>query len=154
MTMYTDLDISPITEHLYISAWLKGDHAEEIRSSDIRLILSMHWIKPSRKLQVDPVKLLWLPTIDNPLFPMPIWSLNRGVSAALPIIAEGNGVLVHCRAGRHRSVAMACCVLIGLGMKADDTMQLVKKQRTIADPDAWYIKSRIYKFERFWKSGD
>jgi protein-tyrosine phosphatase len=47
------------------------------------------------------------------------------VEAALPVIQDGYGVLVHCRAGVHRSVAMACCVLIGMGQTADEAMQLV-----------------------------
>ncbi len=72
-------DVSEITDYLYISAWPRGDHAEEIRALNVRLILSMHWIKPSVMLGQPPVKLLWLPTFDNPLAPMPIRTLQRGV---------------------------------------------------------------------------
>jgi hypothetical protein len=146
-------DVSAITDYLYISAWPRGNHAEEIRALNVRLILSMHWIKPSSLLGHPPVQLLWLPTIDNPLAPMPIATLQRGVEAALPVIADGYRVLVHCRAGVHRSVAMACCVLIGAGMTADEAMQLVKQQRSVADPDVWYIQRRIYKFEQQWRAG-
>jgi hypothetical protein len=145
-------DVSAITDYLYISAWPRGDHAEEIRALNVRLILSMHWIKPSRTLGHPPVRLLWLPTFDNPLMPMPIATLQRGVEAALPVIADGYRVLVHCRAGVHRSVAMACCVLIGMGQTADEAMQLAKQQRSVADPDVWYIQRRIHKFEQHWRS--
>jgi hypothetical protein len=145
-------DVSAITDYLYISAWPRGDHAEEIRALNVRLILSMHWIKPSRTLGHPPVRLLWLPTIDKPLFPMPIPTLQRGVEAALPVIQEGYAVLVHCRAGVHRSVAMACCVLIGMGQTAEEAMALVKQKRSVADPYAWYIRRRIYKFEQFWRA--
>ena len=141
-------DVSQITDYLYISAWPRGDHAEEIRAMNVRLILSMHWIRPSRTLGHPPVRLLWLPTFDNPLGPMPIPTLQRGVEAALPVIQEGYRVLVHCRAGVHRSVAMACCVLIGMGQTADQAMQLVEQKRAVADPHAWYIERRIYKFEQ------
>jgi hypothetical protein len=147
-------DLSEITNYLYISAWPRGDHAEEIRALNVRLILSMHWIKPSRTLGHPPVQLLWLPTFDNPLMPMPVSTLQRGVEAALPVIADGYRVLVHCRAGVHRSVAMACCVLIGMGQTADEAMELVKEQRSVADPDAWYIKRRIYKFEKVWSAAN
>jgi hypothetical protein len=143
-------DLSEITDYLYISAWPRGDHAEEIRLLNVRLILSMHWIRPSRLLGHPPVRLLWLPTFDQPLAPMPISILQRGVEAALPVIAQGYRVLVHCRAGVHRSVAMACCVLIGMGQSADEAMQLVRQQRPVADPHVWYIQRRIYKFERLW----
>jgi hypothetical protein len=45
---------------------------------------------------------------------------------------------------------MACCVLIGMGQSAEEAMQLVKQKREAADPDAWYIQRRIYKFEQYW----
>jgi hypothetical protein len=144
-------DISAITDYLFISAWPHGGHAEEIRARNIRLILSMHWLRPDKELGQPPVRLLWLPTVDNPLFPMPVKTFRRGVEAALPVIRDGSHVLVHCRAGVHRSVAMACCVMIGMGHTADEAMQIVKQQRAVADPDAWYIKSRIYLFEKSWR---
>jgi protein-tyrosine phosphatase len=150
MTRVSVPDVSAITEYLYISAWLRGDHADEIRAMDVRLILSMHWFKPARNLGDAPIRLLWLPTVDNPFFPMPIRSFKLGVDAALPVIQEGYGVLTHCRAGVHRSVAMACCVLIGMGHTAEEAMQLVKQKRSVADPSVWYIRNRILKFEQQW----
>jgi hypothetical protein len=145
-------DVSAITDYLYISAWPRGDHADEIRAMKVRLILSMHWIKPARNLGHDPIRLLWLPTIDNPFFPMPVRSFELGVKAALPVIKDGYRVLVHCRAGVHRSVAMACCVLIGMGFNAEDAMKLVRQKRSVSDPDVWYIRNRILKFEKQWLS--
>jgi hypothetical protein len=150
MTNRSVPDVSPITDYLYISAWPRGDHVDEIRAMNVRLILSMHWIKPARNLGDEPIRLLWLPTIDNPLFPMPIRSFELGVKAALPVIKDGYRVLAHCRAGVHRSVAMACCVLIGMGFIAEDAMRLVKEKRGVADPNVGYIRNRILKFEQQW----
>jgi protein-tyrosine phosphatase len=82
---------------------------------------------------------------------MPIPTLQRGVEAALPVIEEGYRVLVHCRAGVHRSVAMATCILIAHGYTADDAMALVVEQRPVADPYAPHIQSRIRKFEQSWQ---
>ena len=144
--------ISQITEYLYISAWPRGEHVEEIVALGIRLVLSMHWMRPTKTLGHPPVKLLWLPTIDNPLFLMPIRTLQKGVRASLPVIQNGGSVLVHCKAGVHRSVAQAACVLIGMGYTAEDAMQLIKAQRAVADPDAGYIRKRIYKFESQWQN--
>jgi protein-tyrosine phosphatase len=144
-------DISKITDYLYISARPKREHVQQIQALGIRLILSMHWFRPSKSLGKPPVKLLWLPTFDNPFFVMPMHTLHRGVEAALPVIQEGGKVLVHCRAGRHRSVVMACCILIGMGYSADHAIQLVKDQRQEADPDIWYIRSRILKFDDYWR---
>ena len=149
-------DISQITETLYISAWPKGEHAGEIRALGVRLILSMHWRRPRHYMALKtvghpPVRLLWLPTVDTPLTPMPMFLLCRGVEAALPVIRQGEKVLVHCKAGVHRSVAMACCVLIGTGYTAEEAMRLVKDRRAVADPDVWYIRRRIVKFEQEWR---
>jgi hypothetical protein len=144
-------DISQITEALYISAWPRGEHAAEIRALGVRLILSMHWLHPAKTVGHAPVRLLWLPTVDTPWTPMPMFLLRRGVRAALPVIGDGEGVLVHCKSGLHRSVAMACCVLIGLGYTAQEAMRLVKDRRAVADPDAWYIRRRICRFEQEWR---
>jgi hypothetical protein len=146
-----DHDISQITDYLYISARPESKHVDEILARNIRLILSMNWIIPSRSLRQTPLHLIWLPTFDSPLTPMPLGYLRRGVLAALPVIKDGYSVLVHCRYGVHRSVAMACCVLIGMGFDAEAAMQLVKERRPVADPYVWYIRSRILQFERQWK---
>ncbi len=145
-------DISQITDYLYLSAWPEGEHVDEITGLGVRLILSMHWGRPSRSLGEAPLHLLWLPTIDSPLTPMPVASLQRGVEAALPVIKDGWGVLAHCRYGIHRSAAMACCVLVGMGSTAGQAMQQVKEKRPIADPYIWYIRKRIEMFERHWRS--
>jgi hypothetical protein len=144
-------DMSQITEYLYISAWPRGEHAGEIRALGVRLILSMHWRRPDKTVGHPPVRLLWLPTVDSPLTPMPICVLRRGVEAALPVVRRGEKVLVHCKAGVHRSVAMACCVLIGAGYTAETAMRLVKERRAAADPNAWYIRRRILRFEQEWR---
>ena len=93
-------------------------------------------------------------TIDKPFAPIPLGTLARGVTAALPVIASGGKVLCHCRYGIHRSVAMACCVLIGKGYSADNAMQLVAERRSVADPYVGYIQVRIRKFEQAWQQSD
>lgn len=144
-------DISQVAESVFISAWPESQHVDEILALNIRLVLSMHWMRPSRALGRPPLRLLWLPTFDSPLAPMPMAFLHRGVEAALPVIQEGYGVLAHCGYGIHRSVAMTCCVLIGTGLRADEAMELVKTQRPVADPYARHIQARIRKFEREWQ---
>jgi protein tyrosine phosphatase (PTP) superfamily phosphohydrolase (DUF442 family) len=145
-------DISRITDYLYVSAWPESRHVDEILSLNIRLILSMHWQRPAMSLGRPPLKLLWLPTFDTPLTPIPMSILRRGVEAAQPVIREGKAVLSHCRYGVHRSVAMACCVLISNGLSADEAMGLVSASREVADPYAGYIQKRIRMFEQSWRS--
>jgi len=143
-------DISQITDFLYISSWPEGEHYEEILNLNIRLILSMHWLRPSDELNQSPLQLLWIPTIDSPITPMSIAKLQRGVEAGLKVIEDGHGVLSHCRAGVHRGAAMACCVLVGLGYSAAKAIQLVEEKRRVADPSIWYIRKRIERFEKHW----
>ena len=145
-------DISQITDYLFISVWPEARHADEIVQLGIGLVLSMHWLPPQRALRRLPVTVRWLPTIDTPLTPMPLRTLRRGVEAALPVIRDGGRVLCHCKAGVHRSVAMASCVLIGMGLSAQDAMSTVKLGRAVADPDAAYVRRRIVAFEAWWQS--
>jgi hypothetical protein len=144
------LDASAITDALYIAARPRRYHVSGVRELDIDLVISMIWFRPASELMRPPFKVVRLPTMDNPLFPLPIWMLRRGVEAAIPVMSEGGRVLVYCRAGRHRSVAMACCILIGLGMTAEDAMHLVVERRPVADPYAPHIERRIRAFEQDW----
>ncbi len=145
------LDYSRITDQLYIAAQPTDRHAAIIQSLDVRLILCMFIERPAQALTLPPFQMLHLRTFDSPLLPMPMRALRRGVETALPEIQAGRSVLVYCKQGRHRSVAMACCILIGLGYSASDAMKLVKEKRPAADPSAWHIQRRIRKFERRWR---
>ena len=92
--LLTSPDISQITEYLFISVWPEARHADEIVQLGIGLVLSMHWMPPQRSLRRLPLTVLWLPTIDTPLTPMPMGTLRRGVETALPRHpARGQGAL-------------------------------------------------------------
>ncbi len=116
----------------------------------VQMVISMIPILPTKAFFGHPFKLLILPVADDPRLPIPIFVLKHGVNRALPIIEKGDGVLVYCREGRHRSVAMAACILIGTGYTADEAMNLICEKREVADPHAPYIEKQIRKFERWW----
>jgi len=145
------MDISKITNQLYIAAHPKTEDASEIRDLNVRLVLNMIFIRPAEVYDQPPFQMLTLRTFDSIFLPIPIRKLIKGVETALPVIDAGDGVLVYCREGRHRSVAMAAAVLIGMGYSADQAMQLIKSQRAKADPYAWHIQRRIRKFEEVWR---
>jgi protein tyrosine phosphatase (PTP) superfamily phosphohydrolase (DUF442 family) len=145
------MDISQITENLYIASQVKGDHLEDILQLDPGLIISMIvQRRPPRALTEEGLKVLWLRTFDFPLLPIPLKTLTRGVEAALPVIQDGGRVLVFCEGGRRRSVAMASCILIGMGSSADEAMQFISSKRQVADPYAWHIQRQIRRFEAYW----
>ncbi|TES89603.1 MAG: hypothetical protein E3J88_05660 [Anaerolineales bacterium] len=145
------MDISKITDQLYIAAHPKAENANAIRDMNVRLILNMIFIRPADVYRNPPFRMLTLRTFDSIFLPIPIGKLVRGVKAALPVIEGGESILVYCRAGRHRSVAMAAAVLIGQGNSADEAMQLISLKRSKADPYAWHIQRRIRKFEEVWR---
>lgn len=79
-----------------------------------------------------------------------IRDLMRGVNATMAAFENGEKVMVFCESGRHRRVAMACCILVTKGYKAGEAMQLAKEKREKADPYAGYIRKQIEIFETDW----
>ncbi|NJN44539.1 MAG: dual specificity protein phosphatase family protein, partial [Anaerolineae bacterium] len=69
---------------------------------------------------------------------------------ALGEIDQGGRVFVHCFGGRHRSVALSACVLVAQGHTPENAMALLQEKHDKADPEIWYIQSRITKFAKKW----
>lgn len=147
------MSVTAITDYLAIAAWPTAENITALRALNVHLVISMTNRVPPPELDEPPFRLLHLPTNDSPLRPIPMARLCTGVKAALPVIERGQGVAVHCSRGRHRSVAMACAILISQGYSAEAAMFLVKARREEADPTIWYIRRRIIKFERVWPRG-
>jgi protein-tyrosine phosphatase len=151
--MENKMDISKITESLYVSAELQPFHSNEVDTRHISLIISMIGRRyPPKLFEQPPYNFLWLKTFDSVLFPIPMKSLMQGVRVALPIIKDGGKVLVYCAKGRHRSIAMTAAILIAMGYTAHEAMELICAQRKSADPNVWHIARRIRKFEKHWHS--
>jgi len=146
------MDFSKITDNLFIGDTPRRDEYQYLRDLGVRLIINM---RIDRRLARDPhqppLEILWLRTIDNPVFPIPLRSLMRGVHAALKTIRAGGKVYTHCAKGRHRGVAMGAAILIALGYDPQEAIELIKLQRPSADPDAFYIRRRILRFARAWE---
>lgn len=143
-------DISEIRPDLFIAAHPQPEDVEAIRTLGVSLILNMIWHRPTSALTRPPFRMITLRTFDSPHIPIPMGALRKGVEAALAAIANGERVLVYCREGRHRSVAMTACILIGLGYSADQAMTLITSRRAVADPHAPHIERRIRSFETLW----
>ena len=143
-------DASAITDHLFIAPMPRARHVEEMRGLGVDLVISMIWFAPPQELTRPPFRLIRLPAFDFPLLPIPLALLRRGAAAAALVLDAGGRVLVYCRAGRHRSVAMAACILIAEGMTSDEAMDTITAHRAIADPHAPHIERRIRAFEADW----
>jgi len=145
------MDISQITDQLYIAAQPKAEDAPTLLDFNVRLILNMIFFRPADVYRQPPFRMLTLRTFDSIFLPIPIGMLMKGVKAALPVLDNGDSVLVYCREGRHRSVAMAAAILVARSRSADEAMQLITSKRPKADPYAWHIQRRIRKFEVIWR---
>ena len=146
------MEFSQITPDLFIGGMPTAADYEQLHDLGVRLILNMRFARrlPEGVIQ-PPFEVLWLRTLDNPLFPIPLGKLRQGAQAALETISKGGKVYTHCAYGRHRGVAMGAAVLIAQGQTAEAAMQLIKEKRAIADPDVFYIRQRILAFARRWK---
>jgi len=149
------IDFSAITQDLFIGTTPALQDYPCLRNLGVRLVINMRFEHPPRPdLHQPPLKFLWLPTVDSPLLVIPLRFLMRGVQAAQETIRSGGKVYAHCAGGRHRGVAMGASILIAQGYKPEAAMQLIKARRPSADPDVFYIRSRILRFSRAWQTTD
>ena len=147
------MNFSQITECLFIGETPGVEDYDLLRELGVRLVINMRLEKrPFADRHHPPLKFLWLPTVDTPGLVIPIRFLVRGVQAALETMQAGGKVYVHCQRGRHRGVAMGASILIALGYDPDEAIELIKTQRPVADPNIFYIRSRILRFARAWES--
>jgi len=145
------MEYSQITDRLYIGTTPSSEDYQQLREMGVGLVINM---RVERRPYPDPheipIQRLWLPTFDSPLIPIPIRALQRGAKAALETIDNGGKVYVHCAAGAHRGVAMGAAVLIAQGYSMKEAVEMIKDARSVADPDAWYIRRRIRRFAEIW----
>ena len=145
------MDFSRITDDLFIGTTPLTEDYQLLHDLGVHLVINMRWEHRLRSdTHAQPLSFLWLRTIDNPLFPIPIRALQRGALAALETIQAGGKVYTHCAGGRHRGVAMGAAVLIAQGYSPQEAIALIKANRPVADPDAFYIRSRIFRFAQQW----
>jgi protein tyrosine phosphatase (PTP) superfamily phosphohydrolase (DUF442 family) len=148
------MDFSRITDTLYIGTPPSSQDYDLLRKMGVKLVINMRIERPPQPdLHNPPMEVLWLPAFDTPLIPIPITNLKRGAAAALEVIQQGGKVYAHCKEGIHRGVAMGAAILIAQGISPQQAIKMIKQRRPIADPDAWYIKRRIYRFAKSWEPG-
>ena len=144
------LDSSQIIENLYIGAWPTKYNIEEIKALEVRLVISTILESVDKELGEPPLTLIKLRFTDAFYYPIyPIKKMIEGVEHAIPVLRAGEGVMVFCKSGRHRSAAMSCCILIGMGHSTEEAMRIVIKSRPQADLNE-RIQGRIKKFNKDW----
>ncbi|MFN2216798.1 MAG: dual specificity protein phosphatase family protein [Anaerolineales bacterium] len=147
------MDFSEINEDLIVGTTPSAADYDLLRRLGVGLVINMRLEqKPFPDEHDPPLEFLWFPAIDYPLFPIPISFLVRGTKKALQVIQSGKRVYTHCQGGRHRGVAMGAAILIARGHSPEDAMNLLKEKRLVADPDIFYIRSRILRFAKVWQA--
>lgn len=146
------MDFSEISPDLLIGTTPSAADYDRLRDFGVRLVINMRLTRPPfHDPHEPPLDFLWLPSVDTMFLPIPVFTLMRGAQAALKTIADGGRIYAHCAGGRHRSVAMGASILIAQGYHAESAMTLIKTKRSFADPDIFYIRRQILKFEQAWK---
>jgi len=146
------IDISKVTDYLYVGSKIGKDHADELKVLNFNLIISMiGQMAPDEIYTLPPFKTLWIKTYDTFFTPISIKKLLVGVEAALPVIRNKGKVLVFCMQGRRRSIAMAAAILISMGHTSGKASELLMSARKVADPERWYIRKQISAFEKYWQ---
>ncbi len=145
------IDISKVTDHLYVGSKIGKDCVEEMKVLKFDLIISMiGQIRPDECYTLPPFKTLWIRTYDTFYTPISIRKLLMGIEAALPVIQHKGKVLVFCMQGRRRSIIMSAAILISTGLTGAQAVELLIASRKVADPRRWYVHWQIKKFEKFW----
>ena len=146
------IDISRVTDYLYVGSRVGREHADELKVLNFNLIISMIGQLPPDEIYTrPPFKTLWIKTFDTFFTPISVKKLLAGVEAALPVVKNEGKVLVFCMQGKRRSVAMAAAILISMGHPGEQAIDLLTTARTVADPRRWYIRRQIEAFERYWR---
>ena len=87
------MNFSSITHDLFIGTTPSAEDYNHLRGLGVRLVINMRVeFRPRRDPHPTPLSLLWLPTFDSPLVPIPLKALHRGAQAALEVIRAGGRV--------------------------------------------------------------
>lgn len=147
------MNVSGITPYLYVgSRPTTNEHYNFLRhvlSIDLIINMTQEANPQPNALGLD-IPVLHIPTRDQWPLRLPLVALVEGVDRALVMIHGEQKIYVHCKVGRHRSVAMAASILIAMGRSADEAMELISTSRDVAHPEAWHIKRSIQRFEQYW----
>ena len=145
------MNYSQITPYLYVGTTPHRKHYQQLSQKGIKLAINMRidyfWFSRKPLFGVD---IKWVPTVDIIFLPIKAEKLLPAALQASKLIQNKQSVLSFCRMGRHRSVAMACAILITQGYTAKQAMDLVKDKRPVADPYISHIANTINHFEQLW----
>jgi dual specificity MAP kinase phosphatase len=147
------LDCSQITAYLFVGKTPAARQYAELADAGVRLIINMRaeaYAFPTEARRA--IQTIWVPSLDNRFTPIKLRKIIEAAEQADAVIKGGGKVYVYCRAGRHRSVAMAAAILISQGYDIRSAVNLIKSKRLVADPEKAHIYKVIAKFSQAWNA--
>lgn len=142
-------EYSLIIPNLYLSSRPKNkEDIQEIENLGVSLVINMMFYGSYKKEKYGNYKYINYKTIDSLATPIPLKFLIEGSKEADIVLKNGGKVLVHCKYGVHRSVAMVVAILMYQGLSKNHATKLVKQKRKVADPDSYWIKYRLDQLQK------
>jgi atypical dual specificity phosphatase len=123
-----------IDTHVYMGAFPFSFDVPRMKEAGIGAVVNTceEYAGPVQAYQEAGIEQLRVPTVD--FTPPSLESVELGVSFMQQQIAQGQGVYVHCKAGRARSGTVVICYLIAQGMTPDEAQRRILERRPHANP--------------------
>ncbi len=122
-----------VDEHVWIGALPFPSDAKKLHDRGVRAVVNTcrEYAGPVREYEKYGMEQLRLPTVD--FQPPSLEDCRRGVAFMQRHISQGEGVYVHCKAGRGRSATIVVCWLMAAkGLTpAESQAFLLKKRRHV-----------------------
>jgi protein tyrosine phosphatase (PTP) superfamily phosphohydrolase (DUF442 family) len=127
-------DVTWVAEDLAIGGRILPDEWPALRKDGVEAVIDCRSeaCDPADVLENLGIAFLNLPTIDSGNFTSP--QVVEGVAWVEQQWAAGRRVLVHCQAGKGRSVLIGAAALSRRGVSPDDALALIRKHRPIITP--------------------
>ncbi len=137
------MDITWLTDRIAVGGGIwTADNMAKVAKEGITHIIDMQIEFDDTPLAaVHGIEVLWNPT-DDDFEPKPAALFELGVDFAQKALAGSNTkVFIHCAAGVHRAPMMALAVLGSMGWGLHDAMELIERERPVADFADVYVQS-------------
>ncbi|GEM_PF-376720 len=141
------LNMSWVTPHLAVGGRIRPADIARLRKVGVTAVVDTRAEHKDDEaaLAKQGIKLLYLPTPDT--YPLSVEDLRKGSDWINQQINEGGRVLVHCEHGVGRSVLMTTAAIVGSGLGAQESLDLVQRKRWQAAPNRRQM-ARLQEFER------
>jgi len=140
-------DITWISEDLALGGQVLDDEWSAVAVAGVGAVVDCRaeGCDPVDVLDGHGIAFLHLPTPDASNFQPE--QVSEGVAWVEQQLADGRPTLIHCRAGKGRSVLIAAAVLTRRGFSADEALTIIRQRRPIVTPTPGQI-ARLREFAR------